>query len=277
MEEKADFVSAGVQDRASYRNMIIMLSFVLLISILLSLVPRQFLLRRFEDYEKREIERNVTMLSYALQAELKSLENLNGDWAQWDDSYRFIVDRNQEYINSNLQMEYLKSNTEIDLISFYDINNGLSWGGIYSSPTEDKENNDNTSLQKDIDQLVSRNNFKENTGLLMTAKGLLIISFHPIMPSTGEGQIAGTLVMGRYLNDSLLKNMSHQLQLKINSPPNHIYSAAENEVLPRLQNTDYLVVNTPAKGDLLVCLLMDDLRGGYFSAYCRLGRGFWIL
>jgi len=51
-----------------------------------------------EDYTRRNTFRAVN----ALNREIASLDAKVHDWAAWDDTYQFIVDRNPRYFKSNL-------------------------------------------------------------------------------------------------------------------------------------------------------------------------------
>jgi len=61
------------------------------------------LTQSFVELEKQEAEKNLNRVKDALNEKIKNLEMKLTDWAQWDDSYQFVLDRNEEYVTSNLQ------------------------------------------------------------------------------------------------------------------------------------------------------------------------------
>jgi sensor domain CHASE-containing protein len=61
----------------------------------------------FVKVEKEDSERNVKRVLDAFTEIVNNLSIKASDWAKWDDTYRFIEDKNQDYIQSNLTDEAL--------------------------------------------------------------------------------------------------------------------------------------------------------------------------
>ncbi len=77
--------------------------------------------------EKREAEKAVGACVDALKREIHHLGQIARDWATWDDTYRFMQNGNQAYVQSNFQWESLLG-SDIHLIYLYDINKKLVLG-----------------------------------------------------------------------------------------------------------------------------------------------------
>ena len=71
--------------------------------ILLLITARLILLPSFVELEEKEARANVERVVNALAEESSSLTALAVDYAGWDDTYRFVVDGNREYIRKNLE------------------------------------------------------------------------------------------------------------------------------------------------------------------------------
>jgi sensor domain CHASE-containing protein len=85
------------------------------------------------------------------QAILKDLERANGaidnlstqltvklhDWATWDDTYNFILDSNQEYLESNLAHDSI-ANLEINAMFFVDKEGGIIFKRMVDSQTSEE-------------------------------------------------------------------------------------------------------------------------------------------
>ena len=65
-------------------------------------VSRGILSQGFADLEETETQANVQRALSALSVESSDVDTLVKDWAEWDDTYAFIEDSNDEYIDSNL-------------------------------------------------------------------------------------------------------------------------------------------------------------------------------
>jgi sensor domain CHASE-containing protein len=70
--------------------------------VLVYLVSNVTYRRGFEELERKSVEKNVNQVTYALSANLDALDTLCYDWADWDDTYFFAQEYNQEYVDRNL-------------------------------------------------------------------------------------------------------------------------------------------------------------------------------
>ncbi len=61
------------------------------------------LTKDFTDLEKEEMVKNLSRANDILNERIEALSAKLGDWAVWDDSYQFITDHNEEYVQSNLK------------------------------------------------------------------------------------------------------------------------------------------------------------------------------
>ena len=52
--------------------------------------------------QEQRIKKNFEVIDYVLKNEEDNMQSILVDWGQWDDTYKFINNPNQEYINSNL-------------------------------------------------------------------------------------------------------------------------------------------------------------------------------
>jgi sensor domain CHASE-containing protein len=57
--------------------------------------------------EQQDVERNVGRVTDALNAMIQNLSTKSSDWAQWDDTYHYIVDKNSAFEESNLNPDGL--------------------------------------------------------------------------------------------------------------------------------------------------------------------------
>ena len=62
----------------------------------------------------------------------RSLDALLSDWATWDDTYRFVQDRNPQYVASNL-VDTTFSGMGLNLIVYLDPSGTVVWGQGFDS------------------------------------------------------------------------------------------------------------------------------------------------
>jgi hypothetical protein len=71
--------------------------------IILTTVTRSIILTSFQELENKSVERNIHRAVSMFYHEFDSLRKLSYDWSAWDDTYTFVENRNQVYIDANLQ------------------------------------------------------------------------------------------------------------------------------------------------------------------------------
>lgn len=195
---------------------IIGLTFLLLLGVL-SLTSEWFLIQSSNSSDEFSTSRDVARLNIALSKMIADMDSNAGDWAPWDDTYEFITSGNPEFVTLNLSNQIF-TNLGVEVMVF--INNekqiihqkyvNLDSGGeqsINESLIHAIQNDDLlTSHESPGDRL---------SGILSLPEGEMILASQPIITSTREGPIRGTLVMGRFLNSNALGVLSEQTQLEI--------------------------------------------------------------
>jgi sensor domain CHASE-containing protein len=80
-----------------------------------------------------EEQRTLESLQRALDTlsdDIAQLDRMAGDWAPWDDTYAFIQDANEDYIQSNL-VDDTFINARLNLIAFVDRNGRIVYSKAY--------------------------------------------------------------------------------------------------------------------------------------------------
>ncbi|WP_375176669.1 CHASE4 domain-containing protein, partial [Marinobacter mobilis] len=65
------------------------------------------LLPQVEELERQSLQLDLERSHQTLMQEQKRLLSIAADWAQWDETYQFVQDRNQDYVASNLIDDFL--------------------------------------------------------------------------------------------------------------------------------------------------------------------------
>ena len=190
------------------------------IAMLLALyVSSQFILMNdFERLEKQQVQKNVNRTLNVLSNELLDLSSTTSDWAIWDDTYAFIQNGNEEYIQANLGDPAGFASLRVNVIVFIN-----TQGDIVFGKTFNYGNNTVSDIPQSLSQLLAADNSLWHhtdansviTGYLSLEEPLLFASL-PILTTQHEGPIEGALIMGRYLNSDEIEHVSQTLNLPIN-------------------------------------------------------------
>ncbi|MBU1138517.1 MAG: hypothetical protein KKA76_06025, partial [Proteobacteria bacterium] len=171
----------------------------------------------FLELEYAEAKRDMQRCAKALDNEVVHLASFAGDWACWDDSHQFVLDGNQQFIDSNLDpLTFSRAN--LNLIYFLDDQGKVIWGKVYD--------NDFSTVLKlpDFirDRLPRLHPLLQNinspllvSGYHKTSQGPMLVTSHPITASDGTGKPAGTLIMGRFFNDAVVENIGSQIGIPL--------------------------------------------------------------
>ncbi len=223
---------------------------------LLIWLPGHLVLRQADALEARSLDREARRVASALRGELLVLEDLCRDWSDWDDTYRFVQDRNPAFAKANLEWTSLIVSTRVHLITMLDPLGKSVWGGFRTTP-------DGPNLPLPT-YLAGERPLPRRNGILLTPHGPLLISIRPILQSNGTGPSRGFLAMGRLLDDASLARIrlkeqaTFRVQDTLRTPP----TPTEAQRLLRLRNGTVEVDLSPKKA--LVHALVPDLerKGG---------------
>ncbi|MEA3340371.1 MAG: PAS domain S-box protein [Chloroflexota bacterium] len=191
---------------ATFASLVLMLYFI----------SRIILMESFTELEERYVRRDVERAQSALSNELAALDTLLFDWAAWDDTYTFIKDVDEKYIESNLVDETF-TGYRLNLILFVNSSGQIVFGkgfDLYS----DEEMPVSPSLQEHLTKaaLLRHPDVESSiTGIVLLSEGPLLIASRPILTSEEEGPIRGTMLMGRYLTPREVERLAQAFHISL--------------------------------------------------------------
>ena len=174
------------------------------------------LTKGFQDLENRDVQDDVTMSMDTLDGRISELAIKLSDWTQWDDSYTFVQDQNQTYIETNLQVSSLTL-LKLNFIVFLD-----ERGDIIFKKFVDREGNElpfPSGLEKYFSTLgplstgqASQDIIKK--GIVVTSEGAFTVVSNGITSSDGTAPMKGRIAFG-YLLDNAAVNQLAMIGLKV--------------------------------------------------------------
>lgn len=170
----------------------------------------------FREVERVSAEENLRRLHQAIAVESDQLRGIVGDWAPWDDTYEFVQDRNEAYVDSNLVPSVL-TNFDIDFMVFMDAEGAV----VHSFAAEDVSAA--TALVRHLDgqdELLRHDREASiRSGFVTTDGTSVLVAAAPIVHSDLSGPIMGTLLVGRVLDRAMLDRLEARtlLPLEIHS------------------------------------------------------------
>lgn len=243
--------------------LLIIFATTLFLVLLLYGISETFFLGSFANLEDRTVLQNVDRAQLALSSDIDQLNSTETDWASWNETYAFIMDRNHNYITANLNTETL-TNLRLNLMLFIDSSGQLVFAKMMNLDAR-KEMPIPQNLLKNLfkkGSLICRNESDMFKGIALLPEGSLLISSQPILTSEGNGPVRGTLIIGRYL-DSELTHLSELTQLPLacqrinDSNMSSDFAAVRSSIL----NGKPVLVNPLSENSIAGYALIKDIYG----------------
>ncbi|MES0341951.1 MAG: diguanylate cyclase, partial [Candidatus Humimicrobiaceae bacterium] len=198
---------------------IIIYSFIIVFAILITFLISYFIIDRgFLEIEQENTSRVLAQTEQNLLNQRRNLLAINDDRASSDDTYNFIEEKNDEYIESNLTDETFIA-LNIDFMIFIDQSREVVYGKAieyeYSRFTGNllgEETDISEELSKYISDYKNLVNHKDQesgiSGLITIDDKPVLVSSQPILKSNDSGPAKGSLIVGRFLDDELIKGLA---------------------------------------------------------------------
>jgi sensor domain CHASE-containing protein len=172
-------------------------------------VQRIFILPSFISLEQDESLKNMDRAVQTVQREIQHLGSSATDWSFWDDTYQFAQDRNDAYRKSNLNEQALNG-LKVNILYIFDADQQQIWGMAYDLDSQQEISISGLSEQLGNIRLMDPQSKVE--GVLITARGPVMVSATPILKSDSQGPVMGYFVLGRFLNTN---SISEQVRIEL--------------------------------------------------------------
>lgn len=192
----------------SKTSLIILATFFSLIAILY-FVFQGILLNSFTELEKNDTTAHLDRVMSAYSDELTSFATLNSDWAVWDDTYNFVQNGGDAYIKSNLTYDTF-NRLKLNLLVCVDRTGNIVYGKTFDL-SQGKEMEVPPEIMQYLNiggpLTVNPDGLSGIEGILMLSESPMMVVSYPILTSQATGPAMGFLVMGRYLDSSIIQTL----------------------------------------------------------------------
>jgi PAS domain S-box-containing protein len=222
---------------------------------------------RFSRIENKEIKDHVFSVRNEFSNTLTTLEGLAGEWALLDDTYQFIKDRNQGFVNIHL-VDSTFLNLRLNFMLFFDRKNELVYNRFFELQESrfwvDKDAVLEAVRKQSTPSLVSHPYERSRvSGILFVGSIPYLVSSHPIVQSDFKGPIRGTLIIGRILDADEAKRISvlTKTNVTFHRPDSTILKLPAETILSALDMSGGVYI-APVSSDLIAGYnLIPDISG----------------
>lgn len=233
--------------------------------VLLYLFSSHTIRSSFDNLERETAYKNLDRAQNALDGELSSLDALVVDWAMWDDTYQYVADGDEAFIEANLTPQSL-GDLNLDLVVVLDDQGHPLVGVTYDrraktvQPLPGKilaaiaaeskltRRHDESSLKRDI---------------MLLPLGPLLVVARPVLRSDKSGPPRGALIMGRLLDAERMAVLSEKTRLNLFVEKLSVVrtSSRLKDVLAELQRTQLPQIMPESESLMAGYALLRDLNG----------------
>ncbi|BAZ06051.1 CHASE4 domain-containing protein [Calothrix sp. NIES-3974] len=160
--------------------------------------------------EENEAQQTIKGVQNLLTQTQENFRDRFADWSAWDDTYRFIRDRNQDYVQANLVPSTL-ANLKINTIVFVNQSGRIIYGTGFDQGTKTETPIPQalaSRLANPQDLLLQRPDLTtKQTGIVMSPSAPILITSQPIVTSDIQGPVRGSLIVGRNLDATQIQRL----------------------------------------------------------------------
>ncbi|MHC1683916.1 MAG: HD domain-containing phosphohydrolase [Clostridiaceae bacterium] len=234
-----------------------------------------FIILRFnDDLETKNIKNDLKTVESLIDREENSLKRTAKDWSHWDETYNFMIDKNQEYVDENLQDNVL-SQLNLNFMFYIDTNNNVVHAKtIDINDATKKALKDNLfGKEEHPNEITAFKNINEvHSGVIYIAGRLMILSSSTITTSDEKSESNGTLIMGRYVDENFRKYINETLKGEVSFRKVAISDNFNSEVYIKKENknifAESLIKDLKEESNIVVSIAKE--REGYNLAIFNL-------
>jgi diguanylate cyclase (GGDEF)-like protein/PAS domain S-box-containing protein len=217
----------------------------------------------FRQVERDSTKQHTQRVIDALGEEERNI--CRADWAAWDDTYRYVVDKNKDYVSSNLINDAFRS-MDVQLIGFYDTSGHPVWVR-WLGPDSNKQASVPPELASHLvcDSFFFKHKDPHSlkTGLLALSNSTLAIASRPIVKSDYTGASRGTFVVARVLSPARIKRLSEQVHLgvQIANVAASTASPTGKNGQPQLGESATIIIAPQSDDEVMGSTILEDVYG----------------
>ncbi len=195
--------------------------------LLLAVVLSEFFIRPHNlSLEQKYAYEKISQIRNVFHTELEHLSLLATDWAVWDDTYTYMKEKNEEFLNSNFPDDILDS-TKLTHIELFDVLGRSVF--VKSEGTLDISGllDHNGHLRDAYVQWLEERPNKDRNGVLKLEDKIVLVAFSPILRGGGEGPDRGTLMMVRPIDEIMLSKINKSTNSSVTLHSSDTFSSLE--------------------------------------------------
>lgn len=230
---------------------------ILILALICSTFMCTMMMGTLSDLEEAYARQKVEGTLFYLQEDLSSLKRLGEDWGHWNDTRDFVIGKNDQYVQDNLN-SWTLSSLDVDFMIYYDSSGDLFYSRAFDLTTGEEVRAPERllSLAED-DSLISHSSPGDGvTGIVSDPGGLFLVSSATILDGHWKGPISGTFIVGRRLDEVRVEGLERLSGLALRMAP----TDPAGETKDTNSKTSLLIVKEDSD-TIIATKIIDDVYG----------------
>lgn len=248
----------------------IQITILLTVSIFLCLSyfgMRNIILSSFASLEQEEMIEEVERTRNLISSEIQELARTAGDYAGWNDTYRFVQQDDPKFVKTNFTPESARK-LRLNMVLLADANGNILYGSCFNGKASEGIPPSPGILAHFAtgSRLLTHPSPESSiNGLLQLPEGVMMIASRPVLNSDFSGPVKGTLVFGRYLDSAAIRRLSEIVELNISFDMGHP-PLVPSKTTHRLPSGELVDISTADNDKIVSAAVLRDVYGASAGA-----------
>jgi signal transduction histidine kinase len=171
----------------------------------------------FNNLEIQDSKKGINQAITSLNYRLSDLQGKVKDYATWDETYNYILNRNPTYPETNF-IEGTFVNLNLNLAVIINNDRDIIYCQSYDFDSSTKiQTSEQTISAIASDPTIWSYAFNKTSysGIMLLDNQLTFVVAAPILTSLGDGPVLGGMLFGRYINEREITQLSNQMNLMV--------------------------------------------------------------
>ncbi|ADU28572.1 putative bifunctional diguanylate cyclase/phosphodiesterase [Evansella cellulosilytica] len=242
------------------KTAIVILSSVFTLLVILFISINPIMLSQYKQLELELVEQNNERVKSALNNELNRLKMIVRDYSVWDDTYQYMQDGNEQYINSNWVEDTFNTNN-INFVVYISEEGELLYDQGYDAVTDSSVHIEELLDWEELQPFI----FEQNSVIILGHEHPIFVASHQIYPSLQNAPANGVLLMGSVIDSTVVEALSATTQLPLELSLSQQYEESTVKLLnDELIQGNYFfpIEGTSLEGNLSFTLDRDVYQSG---------------
>ncbi|HTY53065.1 MAG TPA: CHASE4 domain-containing protein [Methanomicrobiales archaeon] len=243
---------------------------IILVILIFVFLSSSLFLQSYHDLETNHINETTNLIIRNLENEMLHLKSVAWDWGIWDETYQFVNTGDEEYVQANMVNTTFRD-LHLNFIIITDSTGAVKYSQGYdfdqmalSPPRPDllAEVSDRHSAFSRLTGTINTSTGSALTGLLSLPGGIVMVSASPILHSDYSGPLGGTIILGRYLDNTEIALIGKDAPPGISITPIRESSfAGDDPSVLTSGDGATIVIRTPSDEKNEVSAIIQDIYG----------------